>query len=105
VLRTPRGAQNGCRTGRRAGHRIVRTISGATDGGLFRTVGAASTTIVRSGQWSIKDRCDGTLTEVSSGTATVSPNRGGRSKPVRAGQHAFVKGDFRALESPKGQSR
>jgi hypothetical protein len=105
VLRTPRGAQSGCGTGRRAGRGIVRTISGATDGGFFRTVGAASTTVVRRGQWSVKDRCDGTLTQVSSGTATVVPNRGGRSKPVRAGQRSFVRGDFLALESPKGQSR
>jgi hypothetical protein len=105
VLRTPRNAQSGCRTGRRAGSGIVRTISGATDGGYFRTVGAASTTIVRKGQWSIKDRCDGTLTEVSSGSATVIPSRGGRSKPVKARQRYLVKGNFLALESPKGQSR
>jgi hypothetical protein len=105
VLRTPRDAQRGCRTGRRPGRGIVRAISGATDGGLFRTVGAASTTIVRRGQWSIKDRCDGTMTEVSSGSATVMPNRQGRSKPVRAGQRQLVKGNFVALESPKGQAR
>jgi hypothetical protein len=45
------------------------------------------------------------MTEVSSGSATVMPNRQGRSKPVRAGQRQLVKGNFVALESPKGQAR
>jgi hypothetical protein len=107
VLRTPTGAaaKAGCRSGRRAGKGVVRTMSGATQGGYFRTIGAASTTTVRRGRWATRDRCDGTLTEVGSGVATVVPRAGGKPVRVKAGQGYFVPGNFLRLESPKGRPR
>jgi hypothetical protein len=78
-------------------------MGGSTGRGLFRTLGAASTTIVRNGAWSTTDRCDGTLTQVGRGTAIVVP-RGGRPVQVRAGQGYFVPGNFLALDSPKGRT-
>lgn len=79
-------------------------MEGSAGQGSFRTLGAASTTIVRNGAWRTTDRCDGTLTQVSRGTATVVP-RGGRPVRVRAGQGYFVPGNFLALDSPKGRTR
>jgi hypothetical protein len=82
----------------------VRTIGGTTGRGFFRTFGAASTTIVRRGAWTTTDRCDGTLTQVRRGTATVVP-RHGRPVRVRAGQGYFVPANFLTLDSPRRAPR
>jgi hypothetical protein len=53
-----------------SGRAIVRELS-ARAKGFFRVIAAASVTIVRNAQWTVEDRCDGTLTGVGRGTATV----------------------------------
>ena len=53
------------------GRAIVRELS-ARAKGFYRVIAAASMTIVRNAQWTVEDRCDGTLTGVGRGTATVT---------------------------------
>ncbi|HEY1518142.1 MAG TPA: choice-of-anchor Q domain-containing protein [Solirubrobacteraceae bacterium] len=53
------------------GRSIVRELS-ARAKGFFRVIAAASVTIVRNAQWTVEDRCDGTLTGVGRGKATVT---------------------------------
>jgi hypothetical protein len=91
VMRTPPGSGRACATARtRPPKGIVRSFSGAVTGpakGAFRAVGAASTTTVaRATTWVTQDRCNGTLTEVGRGRATVF-DRGARTTvTVRSGQ-------------------
>jgi hypothetical protein len=98
-LRTPAGAVSRARCRRHGapGKGVVREISGIAKG-VWRTVGARSTTTVRDTRWVVEDRCDGTLTEVGRGTATVrSTGHGpGRHHPivVNAGQGVLIKGRF-----------
>jgi len=46
---------------------------------VYRTIGAASITAITNATWVVKDRCDGTVTEVGRGHATVTPRHPGRS--------------------------
>jgi hypothetical protein len=91
VLRTPAGAARACASpSTRPPKGIVRMLSGTVSGpakGRFRAVGAASTTTVdRSTSWITQDRCDGTLTEVGRGRATVVDRRAHTTVTVHAGQ-------------------
>jgi hypothetical protein len=98
-LRTPPGAVSRARCRRRGapGKGVVREVSGVAKG-VWRTVGARSITTVRDTRWVVEDRCDGTLTEVGRGTATVtSTGQGpGRRHPivVNSGQGVLIKGRF-----------
>ena len=87
VLQTPAGMARACAPRRPNPVRshVVRTLVGSGEG-LFRTVGAASTTLSTRGAWTVNDRCDGTLTIMSTGTATVRDHRTGRNDhaPARA---------------------
>jgi hypothetical protein len=69
---------------------VIRTFTGQAKG-LFRTIGAASATVVSSGSWIVQDRCDGTLTEVGRGSATVTSARTGKRAKVRSGQAFLVR--------------
>ena len=69
---------------------VVRTLS-AVAKGSFRAIGGASTTTATNATWLVSDRCDGTLTEVGSGTATVRSSRTGREFKVHAGQGYLVR--------------
>ena len=53
-----------------ASHRVVRRLFGRAHG-RFRTRGRNSTATVRGTQWTVIDRCDGTLTTVKRGTVVV----------------------------------
>ena len=77
------------------GRAIVRELS-ARAKGFFRVIAAASVTIVRNAQWTIEDRCDGTLTGVGRGTATVTYllHRRPVSKVVKAGGGLLVRQRF-----------
>jgi hypothetical protein len=91
VLRTPPGSARACATAsERPPKGIVRSFTGAVTGpakGAFRAVGAASTTTVaRATTWITQDRCNGTLTEVGRGRATVFDRVARTSVTVRAGQ-------------------
>jgi hypothetical protein len=90
ALQTPAGSARACATRRtRPPKGIVRTLSGTVTGpakGLFRAVGAASVTTVRRGTWITTDRCNGTLTEVGVGRASVLDRARGRTVVVRPGE-------------------
>jgi hypothetical protein len=88
VLRSPPNAEQAC-AGRRppSGPKgNVRTISGTTAKGQFRTIGGASITTVRTATFITTDRCDGTLTEVGRGRASVFDKGRRRTVRVRPGQ-------------------
>ena len=44
-----------------------------------------------SGSWIVQDRCDGTVTQVGRGSATVTSARTGKQVKVRAGQAYIVR--------------
>jgi Ca2+-binding RTX toxin-like protein len=67
-----------------AGARTVRRLRGRTRG-RFRIGARRSTTSVRRGSWVVADRCNGTLTRVRRGRATVLDKRG-RRVALRAGR-------------------
>lgn len=98
-LDTPPGAvaKARCRRTGRPGHGVVRKFAGFAKG-LYRTIGAASITTVRNASWAVIDRCDGTVTEVGSGHATVTPRHPGHKKAsnvvVGPGQRTTIKGRF-----------
>jgi predicted outer membrane repeat protein len=98
-MRTPRRATAKARCHRSAapGKGVVRAISG-TGKGLFRTVGANSITTITNATWIVSDRCDGTLTEVGRGRATVTPihptHKHERPVVITAGQGVLIKGRF-----------
>jgi hypothetical protein len=104
LLETPPGSAAAC-TGPRKG--VVRSLSGSAKGS-FRTIGAASTTTITDATWIVQDRCDGTLTQIGRGRATVyDPRRrtnarlmSGQAYLVRARLFAAVKGSARARTPP-----
>ena len=98
-MRTPRRAtaKARCRRTGAPGKGVVRAISG-TGKGLFRTVGVNSITTITNATWIVSDRCDGTLTEVGRGHATVTPTHPThtheRPVVVGPGQGVLIKGRF-----------
>jgi thrombospondin type 3 repeat protein len=102
VLQTPAGANaaSACRSG---GKGVIRTFLASTSKGLFRTFGGASVATVSKGRWRVSDRCDGTLTQVGSGRATVFDRVKGRNVTVRSGQRFFVKSKI--FSAKKGRLR
>jgi hypothetical protein len=78
-----------------AGKGVVRALSGRANG-FFRVIGAASTTIVHNATWTVEDRCDGTLTQVGRGRATVSflLRRKPQTRLVKAGRALLVSQRF-----------
>ncbi len=89
-------ATAGCRAKGTPGTGVVAEISGSVTKGLYITIAAASRTTVRNGTWIVKDRCDGSLTEVGRGRATVNYHVHGRLRTqlVGAGQAFLVKARF-----------
>lgn len=71
-----------------AARRVRRRLFGSAHG-RFRTRGRYSSATVRGTRWSIEDRCDGTLTRVSSGSVVVRDFGRHRSVRVRAG-HSYL---------------
>lgn len=59
--------------------------------GIFRTIASAAVTTVRRGTWTTTDRCDGTLTKVAKGRATLYNRVSGRKKRLRTHQQYLVK--------------
>jgi hypothetical protein len=101
VLKNPPGAANkaGCRSTGPPGKGVVRSLTGVAKG-VYRTVGAASTTTVQSASWTVQDRCDGTLTTVHRGHATIVYTAHGRHHTValRSGQAYIVAARFLEAE-------
>jgi hypothetical protein len=104
---TTRGAtaRANCSTGKDPGTGIVRTLSGATRNGFFRTIGTAGITTVRNANWVHNDRCDGTLVKVGRGTANVFDIGRKKTRKVTAGRSYLAKGRFLSREGPKGRPR
>jgi hypothetical protein len=69
--------------------RKVRKLWGRDSGGRFRTHGRHSQATVRGTRWLTVDRCDGTLTRVTSGAVSVRDFRRHRTVLVRAG-HSYL---------------
>jgi hypothetical protein len=98
-LKTPPGAVTHarCRRVGSPGKGVVRALAG-TAKGLYRTIGATSITTIENATWVVKDRCDGTETEVGRGHATVTPIHPGRSHQhsvvIGPGQGVLIKGRF-----------
>ncbi len=88
-------ASSRCHAKGAPGRAIVRELS-ARAKGFFRVIAAASVTIVHNAQWTVEDRCDGTLTGVGRGTATVTYQLHHRpvSKVVKAGGGLLVRQRF-----------
>jgi hypothetical protein len=68
--------------------RVVRRLRGRAKG-RFRTRGRYSAATVRGTNWSVEDRCDGTLTRVTTGVVAVNDFRRHRNVTVRAG-HTYL---------------
>jgi hypothetical protein len=85
----------GCRRTGAPGKGVVRALHGVAKG-LYQTVGAASTTTTQDATWTVEDRCDGTLTAVSKGHASVSfvAHHHPRTVTVGAGQSYLVTARF-----------
>jgi hypothetical protein len=95
VLQTPPGAGRACAagsppTGLSPIKGVVRLLTGNAKG-RFRTVGGASSTTVTDGIWITQDRCNGTVTEVGRGRASVFDRGRKRTITVRAGQAYLAK--------------
>jgi hypothetical protein len=97
VLLTPPGKANTCipARGRSAPAkgvvRRLRVTAKRTKKGIFRTIAKAAVTTVRRGSWTTIDQCNGTLTKVSKGHATLYNRVNGRKKRLRARQQYLVK--------------
>jgi hypothetical protein len=64
---------------------VVRALS-VTLKGSYRAIGAASIATVANATFNVKDRCDGTVTQVGKGQVKVFDKRHSRTVTVRAGQ-------------------
>ena len=83
----PRGARAAAVTRRRP----PRSLWGHDSHGHFRTRASNSVITVRGTTWFVSDRCEGTLTRVTSGSVAVRDVRSGRTVVVRAGQRHLAR--------------
>jgi hypothetical protein len=80
------GSARAATTSKERKRRPSRRLWGRDNNGRFRTRGGNSVATVRGTSWFTEDRCDGTLTRVSSGSVSVRDLRQHRTILVRAGQ-------------------
>ena len=73
------------RTSARRSRRTIRRLRG-NGSGRFRTRGRYSSATVRGTDWTVSDRCDGTLTKVKRAAVTVRDFRRRKAVRVRAGK-------------------
>jgi hypothetical protein len=91
-----RGALPTCRAGAAraaavARRRPPRSLWGHDSHGHFRTRASNSVITVRGTTWFVSDRCEGTLTRVTSGSVAVRDLHTGRTVVVRAGQRHLAR--------------
>ena len=84
----PAGAARAAAVARR---RPPRSLWGHDSHGHFRTRASNSVITVRGTTWFVSDRCDGTLTRVTSGSVAVRDLHTGRTVVVRAGQRPLAR--------------
>jgi hypothetical protein len=101
VLQSPPGVNDAC-TGRTPLKGVLRTLTGTAKGN-FRAIGAASTTTITDATWITQDRCDGTLTEVGRGKASVFDRSLKRAVIIRAGQAYLAKARLFSARSKRGR--
>jgi hypothetical protein len=82
-------ASRGMATMSRKRHRRVRSLWGTDSHGRYRTYGQNSAATARGTRWLTEDRCDGTLTRVTSGAVSVRDHVHHRTVLVRAG-HSYL---------------
>ena len=85
----PKATARSSRTASAAAAHKVRRLWSKDRHGRFRTYGRSSIATVRGTSWYTEDRCDGTLTRVSSGKVLVRERKTGRSRLVTRG-HSFL---------------
>jgi ferric-dicitrate binding protein FerR (iron transport regulator) len=69
---------------------VIRKLRG-NGRGRFRTRGRYSAATVRGTDWTVEDRCDGTLTRVKRGRVSVRDFRRRKTVTVRAGKSYLAK--------------
>jgi hypothetical protein len=74
----------------RRSRRRIRRLRG-NGSGRFRTRGRYSSATVRGTDWTVTDRCDGTLTTVKRGRVSVRDFRRRKTITVRAGKRYLAK--------------
>jgi hypothetical protein len=84
----PAGGAHAAAVARR---RPPRSLWGHDRHGHFRTRASNSVITVRGTTWFVSDRCDGTLTRVTSGSVAVRDLHTGRTVVVRAGQRHLAR--------------
>ena len=84
----PAGAARAAAVARR---RPPRSLWGHDSHGHFRTRASNSVITVRGTTWFVSDRCDGTLTRVTSGSVAVRDLHTGRTVVVHAGQRHLAR--------------
>jgi hypothetical protein len=91
-----RGALPTCAAGRARAAAVTRrrpprSLWGHDSHGRFRTRASNSVITVRGTTWFVSDRCDGTLTRVTSGSVAVRDLHTGRTVVVRAGRRHLAR--------------
>jgi hypothetical protein len=81
----------GARAAAAARRRPPRSLWGHDRHGRFRTRASNSVITVRGTTWFVSDRCDGTLTRVSTGSVAVRDLHTGRTVVLHAGQHHLAR--------------
>ena len=81
----------GARAAAVARRRPPRSLWGHDSHGHFRTRASNSVITVRGTTWFVSDRCEGTLTRVTSGSVAVRDVHTGRTVVVRAGQRHLAR--------------
>jgi hypothetical protein len=81
----------GARAAAAARRRPPRSLWGHDSHGHFRTRASNSVITVRGTTWFVSDRCDGTLTRVTSGSVAVRDLHTGRTVVVHAGQRHLAR--------------
>ena len=84
-LEVQQGELQSAQRPRLARPRVLRRLFGSAHG-RFRTRGRWSTATVRGTEWSVIDRCDGTLTTVKRGTVTVRDKVKHKTVTLKSGQ-------------------
>jgi hypothetical protein len=85
VLRDNLSRRTACAPRARSSQRVLGLLRGNASG-RFRTTGRFAAATVRGTDWGVRDRCDGTLTVVRTGTVAVRDLRTGKTVIVHAGQ-------------------
>ncbi|HTU84773.1 MAG TPA: hypothetical protein VMF57_04310 [Solirubrobacteraceae bacterium] len=71
--------------------KVLQLLRASDNHGSFRTAGRYSAATVRGTEWTVEDRCDGTLTKVKRGRVVVLDFHTGKTVTLRVGQSFLAK--------------